>query len=65
MLLSLQQFQDSKISITINDHNNEALFTVSLSESLFQVTNINNHKTETSDNVETVVEYIENNIFTN
>ena len=65
MLLSLQQFQDSKISITINDYNNEALFTVSLSESLFQVTNINNHKTETSDNVETVVEYIENNIFTN
>lgn len=65
MLLSLQQFQDSKISITINDHNNEALFTVSLSESLFQVTNINNHKTETSDNVDTVVEYIENNIFTN
>ena len=65
MLLSLQQFQDSKISITINDHNNEALFTVSLSESLFQVTNINNHKTETSDNVDSVVEYIENNIFTN
>ncbi|MFZ0576223.1 MAG: hypothetical protein WAM41_01840 [Psychrobacillus psychrotolerans] len=65
MLLSLQQFQDSKISITINDHNNEALFTVSLSESLFQVTNTNNHKTETSDNVDSVVEYIENNIFTN
>ncbi len=65
MLLSLQQFQDSKISITINDYNNEALFTVSLSESLFQVTNINNHKTETSDNVDSVVEYIENNIFTN
>lgn len=65
MLLSLQQFQDSKISITINDYNNEALFTVSLSESLFQITNINDHKTETSDDVDSVVDYIENNIFTN
>lgn len=65
MLLSLQQFKDSKISITINDHNNKPLFSVSLSDSLFQVTNLNNHNTDSHNNVDSVVEYIEKNIYTN
>ena len=65
MLLCLHQFQDSKILITINDHNHEPLFSVSLSGSLFEVTNLNNQNTESHDNADSVVEYIENNIYTN
>lgn len=63
MLLSLQQFQGSKISITINDHNHEPLFSVSLSGSLFQVTNLNNHNTDSYDSVDSVIKYIVNDIY--
>lgn len=64
MLLSLQQFQGSKISITINDQNDEPLFSVGLSDSLFQVTNLNNSNTNSHDCVDSVIKYIEHNIYT-
>ncbi|MFJ7826141.1 hypothetical protein [Psychrobacillus sp. NPDC096623] len=65
MLLSMQQFQDSKILITINDLNHKPLFSVSLSNSLFEVTNLNTHYTDSHESVDSVVEYIENNIYIN
>lgn len=63
MLLSMQQFQDSKISIIINDHYHEPLFSISLSETLFQVTNLNDHHTDSHDSIDSVVEYLEKNIY--
>ena len=63
MLLSLQKFPGTKISITINDHNHEPLFSVSLSGSLFQVTNLNNHNTDSHDSVDSVIKYIKSYIY--